>query len=173
MEKYLPMAEDKAEVYYSLGNLFRAKGDNKQASHYFKEAVKIRINHEDALFQLAMITEEEGSFDEILQFYQEFIDQDPYSAGAWYNLGVVYNRLGRFEDAIKAYDYAILIDDSFASAYFNLGNALKSPTVRKRDGVRCIFFDRISILNKSNQGLTIAQYRIKYRTRGNLKSTQG
>lgn len=71
-----------------------------------------------------MLTDEEGSFDEILNFYQEFIDQDPYNANAWYNLGVVYNRLGKFEDAIAAYDYALLIDDTFSSAYFNLGNAL-------------------------------------------------
>ncbi len=59
LENYLPLAEDKAEVFYSLGNLYRAKGDNAKASDYFKEAVKNRINHEDALFQLAMITEEE------------------------------------------------------------------------------------------------------------------
>ena len=45
LENYLPMAEDKAEVFYSLGNLFRAKGDNTKASFYFKEAVKKRINH--------------------------------------------------------------------------------------------------------------------------------
>ena len=56
---------------------YRVQINNEKASYYFKEAVKSRINHEDALFQLAMITEEEGSFDEILDFYQEFIDQDP------------------------------------------------------------------------------------------------
>lgn len=68
LENFLPLAEDKAEVFYSLGNLYRVQNNNEKASYYFKEAVKNRINHEDALFQLAMITEEEGSFDEILDF---------------------------------------------------------------------------------------------------------
>src|SRR5690606_1963648 len=71
LRSFLPMAEDKAEIYYSLGNFYRAEDNTPKAVESYKEAVKLKINHEDALFQLALITEEEGSFDEILEFYQQ------------------------------------------------------------------------------------------------------
>jgi tetratricopeptide (TPR) repeat protein len=50
-----------------------------------------------------------------IEYYQKFIDEDPYSTAAWYNLGIVYNKLEKYRRALQAYDYAITIDESFAS----------------------------------------------------------
>ena len=40
---FLPLAEDKAEVYYLLGNFYRIEKKDKEAIACFKEAVKCKI----------------------------------------------------------------------------------------------------------------------------------
>jgi len=61
--------------------------------------------------------------EESIKFYEQYIDNEPYSYAAWYNLGNAFNKMDLFEKSIDAYDYAILIKDNFASAYFNKGNS--------------------------------------------------
>jgi len=59
--------------------------------------------------------------EEGIDFYQEFIDKDPYSTTAWYNLGIVYDKVQNYIKAVEAYEYATLIDSSFSSAHYNMG----------------------------------------------------
>src|SRR5690606_14577927 len=59
LESVLPMAEDKAEDYYRLGNSSRDEDNPQQAVESYKEAVKRTSTHERALFQLPLATDEQ------------------------------------------------------------------------------------------------------------------
>jgi tetratricopeptide (TPR) repeat protein len=61
------------------------------------------------LYELAFCYDVLDNQEESVQFYQQYIDNEPYSYAAWYNLGNAYTKLSLFEKAIDAYDYAILI----------------------------------------------------------------
>jgi tetratricopeptide (TPR) repeat protein len=57
-------------------------------------------------------------------YFQQFIDEHPYSFAAWYNLGNAFQKLDRSEESIEAYDYCLAIQSDFAPAYYNKAHAL-------------------------------------------------
>ena len=61
-----------------------------------------------------------------IEFYQKYLDEDPYSDNAWFNLGTVYSRFENNTKALEAYDFAIAINAGYASAYYNKGNILSN-----------------------------------------------
>jgi tetratricopeptide (TPR) repeat protein len=107
-QKALDLAEETDEILLHIAYVHQNMGDYTTAIKYLKMCLKQNMENQE----------------ESIQFYQQYIDTEPYSYAAWYNLGNAFTKLSLFEKAIDAYDYAILIKDSFASAYFNKGNAL-------------------------------------------------
>ena len=56
-------------------------------SKLIKNAIEANINHDGALYELAFCLDLTGQLESSIEYYQKFIDEDPYSAAAWYNLG--------------------------------------------------------------------------------------
>jgi tetratricopeptide (TPR) repeat protein len=124
------------ELYYSIGLAYQSGGNYDSAIENYKKAIEINLEHEDATYELAYCLDITNQLPESISYYQQFIDNDPYSFNAWYNLGVVYSKLLKWEEAANAYEYATLIKDDFASAHFNMGNSFMNLS-RFTDATEC------------------------------------
>jgi tetratricopeptide (TPR) repeat protein len=63
--------------------------------------------------------------EERLEFFFEFVEENPDEPAAHYNLGVVLNENGLDEEAVQAYREAVRLDAGYMPAHFNLGATLK------------------------------------------------
>ena len=115
--------DEKESVCFQLAQAYLGISDYPNASKYLKQCIEINQSNEAALYELFFCLEESEMMDDILPFYQKFVDEDPYSYAAWFNLGVTYSKLEQFDEAIDAYTYAVTIKENLPSAWFNLGNA--------------------------------------------------
>jgi tetratricopeptide (TPR) repeat protein len=120
---YYADKDDQDEIYFQIGQSYQNAADYPESIRYYKKAIELNINNENALYELAFCLDITNELESSIDYYNELIDRDPYSHNAWYNLGIVYSKLAKFEDAIFAYDYAIVIKEDFASAHFNMANA--------------------------------------------------
>jgi len=65
-----------------------------------------------------------GNLKDAASFFQNLIDEDPYSHIAWYNLGDVNCRLGLYDESLRAFDYCILIREDYMQAYLDQAHVL-------------------------------------------------
>jgi len=114
---------ESTELYYQIGTSYFIAEQYTKAIENFKISLKLDVENEDALYDLAFCLELEDKLKESITFYQNFIDNDPYSCYAWYNLGIIHNKLLNFEEAINCFEFSYTIKEDFSSAYYNLGNS--------------------------------------------------
>lgn len=108
------------DIAYEQENL----EDFSSAIDSLREALSINPNNEAALHELAHCYESMNKLDELVIFYQQFIDNQPYSGTAWYNLGNAFFKLEDYERAMEAYDYCLAIDENYTLALYNRANSL-------------------------------------------------
>ena len=75
------------------------------------------------MYEIAYCYDRLGDYQQAINCYTSFIDENPYSFTAWYNLGNAYSKSENFERSIWAYEYSILINPDFGPTHFNIGNA--------------------------------------------------
>lgn len=119
----LKYAENKDDVYTSLGSEFLNKNDYDNALFYLKKGFAVNPENEIIIGEIAICYELSGKKEEAVEFFTQFSDNQPYNKWAWFNLGISLSRVQLYEKALDAYDYSITIDPEFSSAYFNKGNA--------------------------------------------------
>lgn len=124
IEAYQEALLDNSKHYESLlhlGYIFLEK-DVNLAKDYFANAVKINPQSTEALYNLAMISQENEHPEDALKLYDNMLKINPSDKLALYNSGyveLVY--LQDFAKAISFFNQAILVDSTYADAYFNRG----------------------------------------------------
>lgn len=124
--QYIEESDDKEYldvIYNDLAWEYETQNDYKNALECLKKALEFNKQDDSLLFEIAYFYEVLNLLEESIIFYQDYIDEHPYSYNAWYNIGNVYNDLELYEKAVEAFDFSIVIKEDFASAYFNKGNA--------------------------------------------------
>ncbi len=91
-----------------------------------KKALAHNPKNDLALYELAYLNDSIAENKRAIQFFHEFIDEQPYSSAAWYNLGQIYMLDGQADQAIKAFGYCLAIKEDFRDAHISLGHALFS-----------------------------------------------
>lgn len=101
-------------------------GEWRKAISVLKDALYSNSGNDAALFELAFCFDKAESMKEGIEFFTDYIDENPYSKSAWYNLGNMYHRVGKIKDAVTAYDFCIAIDKNYLRAYHRKAEALSS-----------------------------------------------
>jgi tetratricopeptide (TPR) repeat protein len=124
VEAYQEALLDNSKHYESLlhlGYIFLEK-DINLAKDYFANAVKINPQSTEALYNLAMIAQENNHPNDALKLYENMLKINPSDKLALYNSG--YVQLVYLQDFVKAisfFNQVILVDSTYADAYFNRG----------------------------------------------------
>ena len=113
----------KAELYLDLAYQYQTLGRFKKALFFLKEALELNRENETALFEVGLCYNELDLDNEAVQYFEAFLEQQPYSYMGWFNLGNSYYRMEQYKDALFAFDYSVLTNNAFAAAYYGKANA--------------------------------------------------
>jgi len=102
-----------------------ALGKNEAAIGAFKEAINLRPDYAEALFNLGLILKADGQLDAAIQSYQQSARCNPDDAATYYNLANALLEIGQPANAILEYKKAVELNATDAEAYNNLGIAYK------------------------------------------------
>jgi len=109
------------DAYMLLGELFATRHDPLSAG-YFDNALRIRPNSKEALYNLGMFYQESGQYARAVGTYETLARTDTTFRDALYNIG--YINLVYLQDFGKAVEYftkAIARDPGYAESWYNRG----------------------------------------------------
>ena len=116
-------AEQMPSVHLAFGMVFMNAGRWRSALDHFLLCVqKEQVDQEHLLYDLGYCYHQLDLMDDGIAFFEEQINQNPFSDAAWYNQGILYNQAGLFEKALDAFEYALLIRPDLSMAHFNRAN---------------------------------------------------
>ncbi len=169
----LKYTHDLADVHNLLGMEYLFIEDFTQAKKHFK--ICLDLNNEDysALYNTIYCYEMNEEYTEVVNFLNDFINENPYNEFAWHQLGIFYNKIGQYNQAVKAFDYSILIDDLFSGAYFEKAKVLEKlkeyqlaidnyhKTLELEDPSAVVFVQIANCYNKLNKHDKAVKYFLK------------
>ena len=114
------------EILYALGQYYEKQGLYKEAIKVFSFLEHSEEFSKHALSDLGYCHDCLEEYSQAINWYDKYLDLEPYDSIIWFNKAVVLCHLEQYNDAISCYDFAIAIKDDFAGAWYNRGNALGS-----------------------------------------------
>jgi tetratricopeptide (TPR) repeat protein len=94
-----------------------------QAEPWYLEALRIRPDAADMLFNLGYIYEQQGKREDAISCFSEAIRIKPKLDRAWYGMGMARAALGRHDEAAKALEEASRLQPMNTHAWYALGMA--------------------------------------------------
>jgi len=107
----------------NLGNYYYARGEDRKAAGYYREALLIKPNFAQAYNNLGMAYRKLGMLQQAIASSREALRLKGDLPEAWYNLGASCDGLGLPEEAVAAYREAVRLRPDYAAAWVDLGVA--------------------------------------------------
>lgn len=138
---YLIFAEEKtipseAKEWYEKGVNANSDGKLNIAIKYFKKAIEIYPDYEDAIFKLGFVYEKQKEYKEALKYYEKVLKLNPQAWDAWYSIGIVYAKMEKYKTALKYMKKAFELKpdnpnvmDAYARLYRYLGDHKKAEKI--------------------------------------------
>ena len=114
-----------AENIFYIGNAFYEMKDCGNAEKSYEKSLAFNPYLAAAHYNLGLLLNNQGRYDEAEKEYREAIRADPDYAAAHSNLGNLLKDQERYDEAEKEYREAIRADPDYATAHSNLGVLLK------------------------------------------------
>ena len=114
---------NKADVYKTLGDDFRAEELYEQALKYDTLYSNMNILHDDAYISLSAEKIIHEKFDEALVILSKAKSVYPLSYKIFNNAGYVYSKIGKYDSALYNFNRAIKLEPNTASYYNNRAKA--------------------------------------------------
>jgi tetratricopeptide (TPR) repeat protein len=107
-------------AYVQLGLLCAAQ-HNRLAEDYYTNALRIRPNSTEALYDFGKLFQDEGNYPKAVEIYNRLLKVDKTFFDAQYNLGVIAADNKDYKEAIHCFSDAIGIDPKQAKGYYGRG----------------------------------------------------
>ncbi len=118
--------EESAGFLYHNGLNYLTSGRYDYAIKFLLISYNYDKNNYYALNDIAFCYERLNDYKKSINYYNKYLDQDPFDEIIWYNLGIVYERAGKTESALEAYDFTITINQKYDLAFYSKANLLIS-----------------------------------------------
>lgn len=113
------------DAYIQLGLMYHARHD-AMALDFYNNALTVRPQSTEALYNMAMFYQEMGKGLEAMSLYEKIVAIDPNHKDAYHNMGWLHlNGSGDYKTAIEDFTQAIEIDSTFVTAIYNRGLAFE------------------------------------------------
>lgn len=116
LKQSLGRKPDDADVHFRLGSVYLHTDRYSEAVTEFREALRLKADHTEAMVNLAAALEAQNELAEAEALLKRAISFPGVTAEAWQGLGVLLNKRGAINEAIAAYEKAIEIDPARISA---------------------------------------------------------
>jgi len=121
LEKYIELTQDNT-MYETVAQLHEANGDMAAAQEaYDKFTAVAGEGNQEAGFQAGLYRMENGKYEEAVEAFQAYAEDETYGAGAQYNIGVCKMNLGDYAGAVKAFSACEEKGGTFTGLYYNRG----------------------------------------------------
>jgi len=107
LEKLVKNDPEHPALYYTLGFMYRRKGELNKAIDQYKKALSYQAEFPQAQFDLAFIYSIKGEFEKALESYKKTIAIQPDLFWAYYNIGAIFALQNRVNESIIWLDRAI------------------------------------------------------------------
>ncbi|MCB0762263.1 MAG: tetratricopeptide repeat protein [Flavobacteriales bacterium] len=108
------------DIYVDMSLEYQSIGKWNEAISILQKAVKANPENETATYELAHCYDVSDRLGLGVRFFNEFLDEHPYSFSAWYNLGLMHMKLGNFDKAASALEFCTAIESEFTPALQDL-----------------------------------------------------
>ncbi|HTI36305.1 MAG TPA: sulfatase-like hydrolase/transferase [Vicinamibacterales bacterium] len=109
------------DVWFTLGNMSSRNGDDEAAVGYFKRALALKADDEEAVINLAHAYRKLGRDDDALVGFRRFLQLDPKNAQVHYEIAQILIDRGQTADARKELNAALAVEPTMAAARNALG----------------------------------------------------
>ncbi|MFH1458961.1 MAG: tetratricopeptide repeat protein [Candidatus Omnitrophota bacterium] len=121
---FFNVREDDQSVWFlKIGAAYTNQGDKAKALKSYKYAQIINPKNADAIYNLAVMSLEEGNYDEATEKFRQVIFLRVEDSAAHNNLGLVFMKKSEFIQAIICFKRALEIDSQDMGAWVNLASA--------------------------------------------------
>jgi tetratricopeptide (TPR) repeat protein len=110
--------EFKDEVAYSIAQSYMQNGLYSVAEKYLLMAYHHNNDNILVLYDLGVNYEKLENPGASVQYYEKYLNLDPFAEHVWNNLGLIYTQLGDLDMARDSFDYALAINPQFLPGYF-------------------------------------------------------
>jgi tetratricopeptide (TPR) repeat protein len=111
--------DEKEDLYLELADIYEDCERYDKVMSCLKLALECNPDSEEALNRLWFCTELSENYADMIPFYQEMTDKNPYSVLSWFNLAHCYAGLDMWEKAIESFEFVLAIDEKFEDAYID------------------------------------------------------
>ncbi|OGZ22529.1 MAG: hypothetical protein A3A08_02805 [Candidatus Nealsonbacteria bacterium RIFCSPLOWO2_01_FULL_41_9] len=120
----------------------------EKAKEQLAKALELKPDYADAIFQKALIQEQEGNLAEAIRAVENLVLDNPYNAELRFQLGRLYYNNNQVDDSIAIFETVLQINPSHSNALYSLGVAWakKGNNVKARS-----YFEQVLELNPDNQ----------------------
>ena len=121
LEKYIELSKDDA-MYETVAQLYEANGDMAAAQEaYDKYVAGAGADAEDAGFQAGLYRMENGQYEEAIEAFEAYVEDETYAAGALYNIGICKMNLGDYTGAVESFTACEEKGGTYQGLYYNRG----------------------------------------------------
>lgn len=104
------------DAWFTLGNMSARRGRHEEAIAYFKRALALKADDEEAVINMAHAYRRLGRDDEALVGYRRFLELDPKSAQVRYEIAQILIDRGQYADAAAELRQALAVEPKMAAA---------------------------------------------------------
>lgn len=121
LETYIELTED-TSMYATVAQLQEALGDIEAAQSAYDKYVEGTDGEvEEAGFQTGLYRMQSGKYEEAIEAFETYREDETYGAGALYNIGVCKMNMGDYAGAVEAFTDCEEKDGDFNGLYYNRG----------------------------------------------------
>ncbi len=111
--------ENFIDIVLSISQEYIDIFEYKTAIEFLLEGEKIESKNIEILNDIAFCYERTNDLSLSLEYYNRYLDLDPFNDNVWFNVGTIYARDGVIDRAEEAFDYAVAINPNNSSALYN------------------------------------------------------
>ena len=121
LEKYIELTEDNS-LYETVALLHEANGNMTAAQDaYDKFAATVGEDNQEAGFQAGLYRMENGKYEEAIEAFEAYAEDETFAAGALYNIGVCKMNLSDYAGAYEAFTACEEKGGTYDGLYYNRG----------------------------------------------------
>jgi len=111
--------ENREDVSYKIAQSFMQIEKNTHAIKYLLLAHYFNPESLMVLYDLAVSYGKMDQPEKSIEYYNKYLDQDPFAEHVWNNLGLIYTAADDIGRAREAFDFATALNPQYYSAYYN------------------------------------------------------
>ena len=121
-QKLLPTGYSEQQVNNFLAEIYFNMDSLAQSEKYFKNVIMMNPQKTNAFFNLGVINNELGDYDESIQYFERAIKLDPAREDAWIYLGVLHFSMGNYSRALEIFQKVLEFRPRDPKVFYNLAS---------------------------------------------------